>query len=91
MITETFDADPRAIIEPFVNPDAPAVDACILTFSHVVESFVLEHYDCEKLGSIWFATGETPVYGLRYEGRRFAFYKTYVGAPACVGSVEQPV
>ena len=88
MITNAFDPTTPAIIHPPVNPDAPAVDACIVTFSHQIERFVLENYACERLGSFWFATGETPVYGIDYKGRRYGFFKTYVGAPACVGSLE---
>ena len=88
MITDTFDNASPAIINPQANDDAPAVDACILTFSHAIEKFVREHYDCTQIGSFWFATGETPVWQIEYAGRKFAFYKTYVGAPACVGSVE---
>lgn len=88
MITETFDNQSRAIINPQINEDAPAVDACILTFSHVIESFVLRNYDCTKIASLWFATGETPIYRIEFQGKKIAFYKTYVGAPACVGSVE---
>ncbi len=88
MITDTFDNKSEAIINPRINEDAPAVDACILTFSHRIEKFVLENYDCKQIASFWFATGETPVYLIGYKGKRFAFYKTYVGAPACVGTVE---
>jgi len=88
MITNAFDPTTPAIIHPPVNPDAPAVDACIVTFSHQIERFVLENYACERLGSFWFATGETPVYGIDYKGRHYGFFKTYVGAPACVGSLE---
>lgn len=88
MITEAFDGLSPAIIQPPVNENAAAVDACIVTFSHAIERFVLENYPCERIGSFWFATGETPVYRLSWQGKRFAFYKTYVGAPACVGTVE---
>lgn len=88
MITDTFDNKSEAIINPCINEDAPAVDACILTFSHRIEKFVLENYNCKQIASFWFATGETPVYLLEYKGKKFAFYKTYVGAPACVGTVE---
>ncbi|MCM1245815.1 MAG: nucleoside phosphorylase [Roseburia sp.] len=88
MITETFDNQSPAIINPQLKEDAPQVDACILTFSHEIEKFVLENYDCKKIASIWFATGETPIYQIDHKGKTFAFCKTYVGAPACVGSVE---
>ena len=88
MITDTFDGRSPAIINPRVNPDAPAVDACILTFSNVIEAFVLTHYDCEHIGAMRSATGETPVYRIDYRGGKYCFFKTMIGAPACVGLIE---
>ncbi len=88
MITDTFDNKSKAIINPQINADAPRVDACILTFSHMIEQFVLEHYECSRIGTFWLATGETPIWQIAYKGKKFAFYKTYVGAPACVVTVE---
>ena len=88
MITDSFDNQSAAIIDPKRKEDAPKVDACIITFSHVIEQFVLEHYDCEKIRSLWSATGETPIWQLSYHGKRFAFYKTYIGAPASAALLE---
>ena len=88
MIISTFDNQSAAIINPCINPDAPPVDACILTFSHEIESYVLANFDCKEIGSFTFATGRTPIYVFHYKEHKFAFYKTYVGAPSCVGTVE---
>lgn len=88
MITDSFDNQSNAIINPRFDENAPQVDACILTFSHEIETFVLNNYDCRQIALFWFATGSTPIYRIDYKGKAFAFYKTYVGAPACVGTVE---
>lgn len=88
MITNTFDNQSQAKINPLIKEDAICVDACILTFSYVIEKFVTENYQCTQIGSIYFATGITPVYLIEYNGKKIAFYKTYVGAPACVGTIE---
>ncbi len=88
MITDSFDNRSPAKINPVINDNALKVDACILTFSNVIESFVLNNYPCEKIGDFYFATGATPVYKIFHGGRAYAFYKTYVGAPACVGTIE---
>lgn len=88
MITESFDGKSEAIINPRRKENAPTADACIVTFSHLIEKFVLENYDCERIGKLECVTGAAPVYRFEYNGKKFAFYKTYVGAPACVGSVE---
>ena len=88
MITDSFDNKSEAKINPFLKEDAPKVDACIVTFSYLIEKFVLENYDCKQIAQFYFATGVTPIYQLEYNGKKFAFYKTYVGAPACVGTIE---
>lgn len=88
MITDSFDNQSAAKINPQIREDAPRVDACIVTFSYVIEKFVVEHYPCKQIGQLYSATGVTPIYQIDYNGRKFAFFKTYVGAPACVGSIE---
>ncbi len=88
MITDSFDDKSDAIINPCINENAPQVDACILTFSHEIEKFVIDNYNCRQIALFRFATGITPVYQIDYKGKKFAFYKTYVGAPACVGTIE---
>ena len=44
MITESFDSRSEAIIRPPKNGEAPQADACIITFSNVIEQFVLENH-----------------------------------------------
>ena len=79
MITESFDNHSPAIINPQRADNAPKVDACILTFSHEIEKYVVENYECEEIAEFWFATGRTPVWQLKLGDRKIAFYKTYVG------------
>lgn len=88
MIIDSFDNQSKAIIEPFVNESAPEVDACIVTFSDKIEQAVLRNYNCTQIGEFNYATRSTPVYLLEHNGRRFAFFKTMIGAPACVGTIE---
>lgn len=88
MITDSFDDKSEAIIKPHLKEDAPVIDACIVTFSHLIEKFVLDHYDCEQIGQSICVTGNIPIYQLSYQGKKFAFLKTYAGAPACVGTLE---
>ncbi|MCM1538901.1 MAG: nucleoside phosphorylase [bacterium] len=88
MIIDSFDNQSAAIIDPPRKENAPKADACIVTFSHVIEQFVLAHYAVEQIATIYSATGETPVLQFPYHGKRFAFYKTYIGAPASVALLE---
>lgn len=88
MITDSFDDKTRAIINPSAHEGVPVVDACIITFSYVIEQFVLENYSCKQIGQMYSATGVTPIYQIDYHGKKFAFFKTYIGAPACVATIE---
>ena len=89
MITESFDPKSPAVINPPPLPEgAPEVDACIVTFSWQIEQHVKEHWASGELASLWCASGRTPVYLIERGGKRFAFYKTYVGAPITVGLME---
>ena len=88
MITDTFDDRSPAIINPAVKEGAPEADACIVTFSHEIEKHVAEHYACGEMASLWCASGRTPVYRIERNGKRFAFYRTYVGAPITTGLME---
>ena len=91
MITNTFDNKSEAIINPKRKESAPKVDACIVTFSNIIEKYVLENYKCEKIAEFKFVTGITPIYGFEYNNHKYAFFKTYVGAPACVGTIEDAI
>ena len=88
MITDSFDNLSPAIITPGKKENAPVVDACIVTFSHEIEKMVAEQYACGEIAALWCDTGKTPVYLVEKNGKRFAFYKTYVGAPITVGLME---
>lgn len=88
MITDTFENQSEEIIKVQRNENAVRVDACIVTFSHVILAYVLENYDCAKIGDLYSSNGANPVYGFHYEDRYFAVYMSYVGAPACVADME---
>ena len=88
MITDSFDNITEAIIDPKIKDNLPEFDACIVTFSYIIEDYVLKKFDCTKIAEFKFVTGITPVYQINYKNKKFAFFKTYVGGPACVGTIE---
>ena len=88
MITEAFDDKSPAIINPVRKEDAVKVDVCIVTFSYKIEEFVVNNYGAEEIACLWSATGRTPVYLIERNGKRIAFYKTFIGAPITVGLIE---
>ncbi len=88
MITDTYDPYTEAIINPHPHENLPLVDACIMTFSYIIENYVLQNFPCEQIATLISATGPTPVWQFVHQGKKIAFYKTYVGAPAAVGLLE---
>ena len=88
MITNSFDNHSEAKINPKPKETRLICDACIITFSNIVEGYVLNHYSCKKVGELKFVTGPLSVYELEYKNKVIAFYKTYMGAPAAVGALE---
>lgn len=88
MITDSFDNKTEEIIKVWKKEDAKKVDACILTFSNEILQYVLEEYDCTKIGGLYSSNGEKPIYGFEYKAKKFAVYMSYVGAPGCVADIE---
>ena len=89
MITDSYDDKSPAKINVKKSENAVQADAVIYTFSQEIEKYVITHYDCEKVGEYSMACGATSVHLLRYHGKRFGFFRTWVGAPACVGPIEE--
>ena len=89
MITDSFDDKSPAKINIKKNENAVKVDAVIYTFSEEIEKYVVAHYDCKKVGEYAMACGATSVYLLRYHGKKIGFFRTWVGAPACIGPIEE--
>lgn len=88
MIINSFDDKSEAKINPRFNDDAYELDVCILTFSSIIEEYVLNNYQCEKIGEVKDAADTRSIYIINYKGKKIGFFKTYVGAPSCVGSIE---
>lgn len=88
MIIDSFDNKSEAKINPQPKDDALAVDACIITFSYIIEKYVSDNYDLKQIGESEAVTGNLPIYQFSHNGRSFAFLKTYAGAPYCVGTIE---
>ena len=89
MITDSFDNQTEAIIEPQRKADIPSVDVMIITFSYIIEEYIKEHFNCTQIETLFSATGLTPVYQIDYKGKKIGFYKTYIGGPGAVGLVEE--
>ena len=89
MIIDSFDNKSESKINPEFKEDAYKLDVCILTFSNVIEEYVLNNYKCEKIGEIKNSADTRFIYKINYKGKKIGFFKTYVGAPSCVRSIEK--
>ena len=89
MITDAYDDRSPARINVRKNENAVKADAVIYTFSHEIEKYVTENYNCVKIGEYKLACGAHSAYVFSYNGKKYGFFKTWVGAPACVAPIEE--
>lgn len=82
MIIHSFDPDSPAVISPgdFYGEARQLCEVCIVTFSHVIFSHVLEAFPNEKIAEIHACNGYTPIYLLTVNGRKIGFYLSHIGA-----------
>lgn len=89
MIIDSFDNKSEAKINPKLKENRLKCDACIVTFSYMIEEYVLKNYNVEQFSTYKVVTGTFPIYKINYSDKIFAFYKTFVGAPVSVGVLEE--
>lgn len=90
MILDEFDPAKNAVIDPemVTHPIENCPEVTVSCFSKQLFDSVLALFDAEKIAEIHSATGRNPVYAIEYKGQRFAFFRSYVGEPLCVGQYE---
>ena len=88
MIVNSFDDKSPSKINPKPKENRLKCDACIVTFSNIILDYVLKNYDVEQCSTFKMVTGTFPIYKINYNGKVFAFYQTFLGAPASVGILE---
>ena len=91
MITDSFDINSPAKINPCLDGYRIKCDAIVATFSYIIEDYVLSNFEHIEIGHLKSCTGFIPVWLIKYKGRHIAFFKTKVGAPACVGTLEDVI
>lgn len=80
-----------AVINPedSVQPVSGFPEVCISTFSKAIIDKFAAMDGVRIIAWLLTANGRIPVYEITYGGRRFAFYLSLVGAPACVCGLEE--
>ena len=88
MIINSFDDESPAKINPKKKENRIKCDACIVTFSNIIEEYVINNYSAKQCSIFKVVTGDYPIYKINYKGKTFAFYKTLLGSSASVGILE---
>ena len=88
MITDTFDNLSESKINPDLTKKRIKVDACIITFSNIIEDYIINKYHPEVIGKYETVNGVQPIYKIKEGEYNFAFYKTILSAPMAVACLE---
>ena len=90
MLLEQFDPAVRAVINPdyIHKPIDDFPETIVSIFSHNLFDSMVEALDGIQIAETHDVEGVWPVYEVTFKGKRLAFYKARLGAPACVGSFE---
>ena len=93
MLLEQFDPAKRAIIDPDImfHPIEDFPETMVSIFSHQLFETVLNFLGGRQIAETHDVDGVWPVYEVIYQGKRFAYYKARLGAPACVGCFEDVI
>lgn len=66
-------------------------EICVSTFSENIIQKFSSLDNVEKIAELYSASGTLPVYKINYKNTAIAFYRSMVGAPACVACFEEIV
>ena len=93
MLLIQFDENKRAVINPDImfHKIDNFPETLVAIFSHQLFNAIVEFLGGVQIAETHDVDGEWPVYEVNYKGKRFAFYKARLGAPACVGCFEDVI
>ncbi len=91
MIQNTLDIEsaPLLLPESFYGKHNKICDICIITFSHEVIRWALEHLKCRKTAEIRSINGNRPIYFAEVDGKKIAFYMTFISPGAAATCLEE--
>lgn len=93
MLLTQFDENKHAIIDPDIvhKPISDFPETVVSVFSHYLFASIVKFLGGKVIAETHDVDGVWPVYEVTYKGKRFAFYKARLGAPACAGSFEEVI
>lgn len=82
MITDCYDikTEPVINIKDFYGEPKHITDICLIIFSIDIHNYLLNTYQCEKIGILSSCNGDITIYKMNYKGRDIAFYLTGIGS-----------
>ncbi len=93
MLLTEFDPAKNAVIDPHMmfHPIDGFPETMVSIFSHQLFQRILTFLGGREIAQTHDVDGVWPVYEITYRGKRFAFYKARLGAPACVACFEDVI
>lgn len=93
LLLSEYDSAKNAVIDPdMMHKPVPGFPETVVSiFSHHLFSAILEFLGGKVIAETHDVDGIWPVYEVTYKGKRFAYYKARLGAPACVGCFEDVI
>lgn len=90
MILEQFDPNPNAIINPWdLVPRIEGFPEIIVScFARETFQRMIKKYNAEMIAETGVANLVIPIYQANYKGIKIGFMNSYVGAPGCIGMLE---
>ncbi len=93
MTTLKYDHNKKAVINPedYIKKIDGFPKIGVTCFSNELLESVMQNFEKEVISEIRNANGTYPVYKIRYKDTDIAAFMSRVGAPACVGSLEEVI
>ena len=93
MLLTEFDPRPNAVIDPGMcyKPMENFPETVVSIFSHQLFASLVSDLDGKQIAETQDVDGVWPIYEVAYQGKRFAFCKARLGAPASVGVFEEVI
>lgn len=82
MIIDSYDnnTEPVISLKDFYKERKYLTEKCLIIFSKIIIDYLLDNFECQKIGTIESVNGSRPVYKSTFEGQEFAFYLTMMGS-----------
>lgn len=92
-ILNAFDDMSEEIIRAtqVVNPIDDFPETVIATYSRVKFDYLLQHYPCDHIGTLYPACAPIQIYRIEDDGASFAAYLSLIGGPAASGIMEEVI